>query len=101
MHTEQHLLSGRYVVLNDTTKDPTRDMVVPGSIYHVKDWWDRAYGKSWLHSDGNIAAVQYAIRVGFAKHVPTDDDVVYGHIDGIGHLVHVSELGEILMGQED
>jgi hypothetical protein len=59
----------------------------------VEDWWDRVAGKGWAWCDGNPAAMAYAVRTGLmAPDIPPDDEVVYGKICGLGHLVHVSEL---------
>lgn len=62
-----------------------------GNLYVVEDWWDRVAGKSWMWSDGNPACLHYAIRSA-AAHLPTDDEVLYGKVDGLGHLIHASEL---------
>jgi len=51
-------------------------------------------GKSWMHADGNWAALHYAQRSGLTG-LPIDNEVVYGKIDSLGHVVHVSELGEL------
>ena len=59
----------------------------------VEDYWDRVTGGSWMFADGNPAAIAFAVRSAVAG-LPTDDDVVYGKVDGLGHIVHVSELGE-------
>jgi hypothetical protein len=69
---------------------------VDGTEIRVEDWWDRVSGGSWQTAQGNPAALHYAIRTGLAGlgYVPPDDEVVYGKIGGLGHLVHVSELGE-------
>jgi hypothetical protein len=33
------------------------------------------------------------MRTGFSEiPVPTDDEVLYGKINGLGHLIHISEL---------
>jgi hypothetical protein len=65
-----------------------------GMDFRVEDWWDRVAGESWMFCDGNPACLVYAMRTGTAAHdVPTDDEVVYGKgPNGLGHLVHVSEL---------
>lgn len=55
--------------------------------------WKELTGTSWMHSDGNPAALMYAIRSGVSG-LPTDDNVHYVHINGLGHLVHESELIE-------
>ena len=36
-----------------------------------------------------------AILLGFSG-LPVDDEVVYGKVGPFGHLLHVSELGEIV-----
>lgn len=93
MHTQSHPLAGKTVKINDTGKDATQSAVVPGAEYRVEDYWDKVTGKSWMNSDGNPAAMQYAMRSAIAG-LPLDDEVVYGKIGAFGHLVHVSELGD-------
>lgn len=63
-------------------------------IIEIEDYWHIITGKSWMDSEGNPAALMYAIRFGIDK-LPYDDNVVYGKIDGLGHLIHISELEEI------
>lgn len=96
MHSESHPLAGKTVVL-ESKGDPTREIVVPGATYHIEDWWDSEYigGGSWMNAVGNPACLQYALRGGLVN-LPIDNEVVYGKIDDFGHLVHVSELGEVL-----
>lgn len=57
--------------------------------YHVEDFWDRVSGGSW-QSVNNFATVGYASRAIGA--LPLDDEVLYGKINGLGYLVHVSEV---------
>lgn len=71
-------------------------------VFYVEDWWDRLTGKSWKWSDSNPAALWFAMRTGMKGTVPTDDEVLYGHLQspgGLGMLIHVSELeGEVIDG---
>lgn len=60
-----------------------------GALFRIENWWDRIAGRSWMVCDGNPACLQYAIR---SNH-PIDDEVIYGKIEGLGYLLHVSELG--------
>jgi hypothetical protein len=61
----------------------------------VEDWWDHLTGGSWGDADGNPACLKYAMRTGFSDGIPAfDNEVVYGHVDGLGHLLHESELGD-------
>ncbi len=62
-----------------------------GAEYRVEDWWINVAGMSWTEADGNPAALQYAMRAGFAG-LPADDDVLYGKVGAFGHIVHISEI---------
>lgn len=62
-----------------------------GEEYRVEDWWINAFGDSWMNATGNPAAMNYGMRSGFAG-LPLDDDVLYGEANGLGVLVHVSEI---------
>lgn len=62
-----------------------------GFTYQVEDYWDRVSGGSWMFAEGDPACLKYALRIAGTE-IPLDDEVVYGKIDGLGHLYHVSEL---------
>lgn len=69
-----------------------------GSIIRIEGYWSEVHGKSWTEgfNEGNPAAIIYSLRMK-DNNLPMDDDVLYGHTDdGLGHLVHVSELKEEL-----
>lgn len=87
MHSERHPSAGQTVIVNI-------DLDGSGPAEHkytVEDWWDRLTGGSWMWADGNPAALAYAARSArFA--LPVNDEVVYGKINGLGHIVHVTEL---------
>ncbi len=64
-----------------------------GMEYRVEDWWQNVAGISWMDANGSPACLKYAMRTGLSKiRIPTDNEVLYGHIDGLGELIHVSEL---------
>lgn len=66
-----------------------------GSEYRVEDWWDRLGQGSWMFGAGNPACLQYAIRSSPPlDNLPMDNEVLYGKIGGLGHLVHISEIEE-------
>lgn len=65
--------------------------------YRVEDWWDRVYGASWMDATGNPAALQYAVRSA-TDGLPIDNDVVYGKVGSFGHIIHTSELAQIVPG---
>lgn len=88
-------LAGKTVLLNDTAQDIVQGAVIPGAKYRVENLWTEVYGKSWTISDGNPAAINYAIRVARTS-IPNDDNVYYGKIDGLGYLVHESEIGAVV-----
>lgn len=96
-HSQAHPLAGKTVTLNDSVvEDFMQHQVVSGAEYRIEDWWDRMTGGSWMNDDGNPAALQYGMRS--LGGLPMDDEVVYGKIGNLGHIVHVSELG---MGKEN
>jgi hypothetical protein len=61
-----------------------------GQQYRVEDWWINVGRESWMFS-ANAACFAYAARSAAAK-LPIDDEVLYGKVDGLGHLVHISEI---------
>ena len=88
-HTEASPLAGKTVKIREGAKHPQ----VPGfagSEYRVEDWWDRLDGRSWMDCTGNPACLVYAFRSAGAT--PIDDEVLYGKIGPLGHLVHISEI---------
>lgn len=85
--------AGKTFVLNGRASDPIQNAVVPGALYRVEGRWKEITGKSWMTSDGNFAAMHYGMRNGMTN-LPIDDEVVYGKIGSLGHIVHISELGE-------
>ena len=87
----KHPLAGKTVKLNCKPTPENLD----GQEFVIEDWWENVAGKSWMFCNGNPACLEYAIRSAFAG-LPTDDEVVYGKVCSYGHLVHVSELGEVL-----
>lgn len=60
-----------------------------GQDFRVEDWWDRIAGRSWMVCDGNPACLLYAMS---SCGDPIDDEVLYGKIGSLGHLVHVTRL---------
>lgn len=92
MHEEKSTLAGVVVKLAHDIRT-TRGVIPAGTEYMVEDWWDHLTGKSWGMSDANPACLIYAIRIATQEFpVPPDDEVLYGHIDGFGHLVHMTEI---------
>lgn len=65
-----------------------------GADFIIEDYWQNVTGGlSWMDSNGNPAAMMYAIRTGSQGfNVPIDNEVGYGKIGSLGYLFHVSEL---------
>lgn len=77
----------------DVGKDPFSGRDLSNQLFIVEDWFENVLGCSWMVADGNPAAMFYGIRIGMKRGaVPCDNNVVYGKIDGLGYLLHVSEL---------
>lgn len=62
-----------------------------GTEVEVEGYWDEVTGGSWMFADGNPACLVYAMRSVEAD-LPLDNDVLYVKHEGLGSLVHVSEL---------
>ena len=97
MHDTKHPWAGKTVTITAGT--------LKGKQYQIEDWWDHLTGKGWADSDGNMAAIEFAHRMGtklcdaaitvddlIAALQGPDDEVVYGHIGAFGKLMHVSQL---------
>lgn len=86
---EKSKLAGKIVLLKPKASD---DQVKDGVEYKVEDWWiNVSGGKSWMDCNGNPACMIYGMRSGIAG-LPLDDKVLYGKINGSGHLIHESEI---------
>ena len=90
IHTKSHSHAGKTVKIKPEVKHfqyPT----FGGSDFRLEDYWDILTGGSWMHANGNPAAMVYGMRAGM-EGLPSDNEVVYGKVNGLGSLVHVSEL---------
>lgn len=86
VHAESHPNAGESVSVRMTTLEgELKDTAV------IEDWWDRVSGESWMNSNGNPAALIYGLRTGVVG-LPLDDEVIYGKIGSLGHLIHTSEI---------
>lgn len=94
MTREKHPLAGRTVRLHALTEKSLGPYLKEGDEYRIEDWWVNLTGKSWGACDGNPACMAYAMRNGLGGVLPADDEVVYGKVNGLGHLIHTSELGD-------
>ena len=91
VHDTQHPLAGKKVNLVDArTREAT------GTEFSVQDWWDVLGSGCWQDNLNNFACIKYASRVLASSSIPRDDEVVYGKVNGMGHLMHVSELGALV-----
>ena len=67
-----------------------------GQMFIIEDWCENVMGCSWMYANGNLAAMEYAMRTGVNgknNDVPTFcNDVLYGKVGPFGHLFHVNEL---------
>lgn len=90
---DTHPLAGKTVRLK--LKADGLDNLKTGDLYRIEDWWQNVSGKSWMFCDGNPACMIYGMRGGMAG-LPNDNEVVYGKVGAYGHLIHISELGEVV-----
>ena len=94
MHSSVHPQAGEVITVKnpkgiDWKTGPTQEFV-------VEDWWDRLGQGTWREGclAGNFACTNYAERAETDLDVLPDDEVVYGKINGLGYLLHVTELGD-------
>lgn len=98
IHNNPHPLAGRTVRL--VLKDGHPHIPdAANAVFRIEDWCDRVLGGSWMFAAGNPAAMMYGMRSGLSG-APCDDEVVYGKVGAYGHLIHVSELGEVINKEE-
>ncbi|KAI4218049.1 MAG: hypothetical protein L6R40_008808, partial [Gallowayella cf. fulva] len=92
INTNAHPLAGQFVTLNSKAKiDPTQGVVVAGAEFRVEDYADRIMGGSIWAGPMTFAVMHYMARAE-ANSLPMDDKVLYGKINGLGHMVHESEI---------
>lgn len=77
--------------LTQDVNDPYVGTIAKDTDVDVEGLWHEITGGSWMDARGNIAAMNYALRSGFSG-LPMDDNVYYGKINGLGFLLHESEL---------
>lgn len=87
VHALAHQLAGQAVTVISGS--------MAGAECWVEDWWDRLAGGSWMDATGNPACLAYAVRSATDR-LPVDNEVVYGRVGDIGHLIHASELGGVV-----
>ena len=67
-------------------------------IITIEDEHKKVLGQWWAGYSGNPTCMLYGVRNGI-EGLPLDNDeaeeIYYGKIDGLGELVHISELEEI------
>lgn len=91
IHEQPHPLAGQVVKISEGVTDPVQSAVQGGAEFKIEDWWDRISGRPWGDVRGNPACIHYSMRAA-ANLIPPDDEVLYGKIGYLGHLVHVSEI---------
>jgi hypothetical protein len=93
-YDKEHPSAGQSFVLE--LKSKGLQQIKDGAVFLVEDWAIRVWeGVSWMEMAGNPTALIYAARS--APQLPLDDRVLYGKIDGLAALVHVTELGPRLV----
>lgn len=90
---EKHDLANKKVRLKSNNKD------LNNQIFIIEDWCCNLSGALCKTCNaGNYACLNFAQRESQDK-LPYDDKVIYGKIDGLGYIVHESEIGELLEGK--
>lgn len=91
MHTQSSEFAGKNVKIKSKSDNPLFD----GQIMQVQDWWDIVHKTPWALSNGSVACLCYAVRTAGQESL-TNDDVLVGMVNGYEHLVHISEVAEVI-----
>jgi hypothetical protein len=63
-----------------------------GHQAEVVDWYERLGDKvPWRDNPGDPRAQGYTVRHGLGG-LPDDDEVLFARVDGMGQLIHLSEI---------
>lgn len=110
MHEQEHPLSGKTVILNESTFPDERNMIQPGAEFVIDDWVDRkSNGRTIVEmaaQDSSMAAINYLTRIGrgalirhFTHGETAYDSVsgneVYGRIGPFTFIINDSEIGGV------
>ena len=91
-HKTRHHLAGKTVSLIDVSNGSVIDV-----RYKIEDWWDVLGSGSWAGLCETVPACAiYNDRIIGLESIPFDEEVVYGKVDGLGYLIHESELGQLV-----
>jgi hypothetical protein len=98
--TDHSPLAGKTVELSPQMGD----VALNGQKIVIEDWWERvSAGVSWAESVriGSPAAIFYSLRINrknklvpMDDRIPIDNRVLYGKVNGLGFIVHISEVWE-------
>lgn len=90
---QQHPLAGKTVRLKQEIP-PFMNAKASGAIFRVEDWACNVLGRSLWLADGNTVALEYAIRTATTSKI--DENGVYGKVGIYAHIVHDSEIEEVI-----
>ena len=90
MHTQSSEFAGKTVRIKSDHEQ------FDGKAMQVKDWWDKLNSLPWAISHSSVACLYYAVRTA-GQDALTDNEVLLGIFEcGCEHLIHVSEIGEVM-----
>lgn len=90
MHTQSSEFAGKTVRIKSGHKQ------FNGQIMKITDWWDNLNQVPWALCNSSVACLYYAVRTA-GQEALTDNEVLLGYLDGgHEHLIHVSEIGEVI-----
>jgi hypothetical protein len=93
MHKISHSYAGKTVIINKNISH-FQNPNFGGSLFKIEDWVDRVFGKPLEDNLYNPAVIVYISRLSNKiTKIKDIDNAVYGKtIDGLGHIVYISEL---------
>lgn len=89
----RHPLAGKTVRLKQGIP-PFVFAEAAGVAFRVEDWACNVFGRSVWCMDGNPVALEYAVRTATTSKI--DENGVYGKVGIFAHIVHDSEIEEVI-----
>lgn len=90
-------IKGKRFIVKKHIKKGFLNRKLGGKIFIAEGYWHELTGKSWADSSLSNPAVLEFVTRNLDKYMDatTENDVIYGYINGFGHLFHKNELKKI------
>lgn len=103
VHPRQHPLAGKAVLADQPIYNAVRHEWLSGPHeFIIEDWADRVLGGSiWGDRDQYPYVISNYALIAGRMMLPPDNEIVYGKVGNLSHLIHVSRLMEVVIPQKE